>query len=228
MYESFTDRAREVIQWANQEAKRLNHPYIGTEHILLGLVQGLAREGSNAAAYVWRSHGVNWRKVRREVERVVEFGPDEVTMGTLPQTPRAKKVIEYALEEARNLKHNYVGPEHLLLGLLREHESVAAQVLMNLGLKLEDVRKEVLGLLGMVREWRARHLPDPSWLTWQGGTVAAVARAIDTGGRWDELPVLADALEAAGCEDPEVLGHCRQPVGHGRGCWVVALLLNKV
>src|SRR5690606_3231780 len=92
--------------------------------------------------------GVDLRKVRLEVEKLVKSGPDIVTMGKLPQTPRAKKVIEYAIEEARNLNHNYVGTEHLLLGLLREHEGVAAQVLMNLGLKLEEVREEVLNLLG--------------------------------------------------------------------------------
>ena len=88
------------------------------------------------------------RKIRVEVEKIVQSGPDMVTMGKLPQTPRAKKVIEYAIEEARNLNHNYVGTEHLLLGLLREQEGVAAQVLMNLNLKLEEVREEVLNLLG--------------------------------------------------------------------------------
>src|SRR5690606_14839487 len=87
-------------------------------------------------------------KIRLEVEKLVQSGPDMVTMGKLPQTPRAKKVIEYSMEEARNLNHNYVGTEHILLGLLREQEGVAAQVLMNLGLKLEDVREEVLNLLG--------------------------------------------------------------------------------
>ena len=91
---------------------------------------------------------VDLRKIRLEVEKLVQSGPDMVTMGKLPQTPRAKKVIEYSMEEARNLNHNYVGTEHILLGLLREQEGVAAQVLMNLGLKLEEVREEVLNLLG--------------------------------------------------------------------------------
>jgi len=129
---------------ANQEAQRFNHEYIGTEHILLGLV----KEGSGVGANVLKNLDVDLRKVRLEVEKLVKSGPDMVTMGKLPQTPRAKKVIEYAIEEARNLNHNYVGTEHLLLGLLREHEGVAAQVLMNLGLKLEEVREEVLNLLG--------------------------------------------------------------------------------
>ena len=144
MYERFTDRARKVMQLANQEAQRFNHEYIGTEHILLGLV----KEGSGVAANVLKNLEVDLRKIRLEVEKIVQSGPDMVTMGKLPQTPRAKKVIEYAMEEARNLNHNYVGTEHLLLGLIREQEGVAAQVLMNLGLKLEDVREEVLNLLG--------------------------------------------------------------------------------
>jgi ATP-dependent Clp protease ATP-binding subunit ClpC len=144
MYEHFTDRARKVMQLANQEAQRFNHEYIGTEHILLGLV----KEGSGVAANVLKNLNVDLRKIRAEVEKLVQPGPEMVTMGKLPQTPRAKKVIEYSIEEARNLGHNYVGTEHLLLGLLREQEGVAAQVLMNLGLKLEDVREEVLNLLG--------------------------------------------------------------------------------
>jgi ATP-dependent Clp protease ATP-binding subunit ClpC len=129
---------------ANQEAQRFNHEYIGTEHILLGLV----KEGSGVGANVLKNLDVDLRKVRLEVEKLVKSGPDMVTMGKLPQTPRAKKVIEYAIEEARNLNHNYVGTEHLLLGLLREHDGVAAQVLMNLSLKLDEVREEVLNLLG--------------------------------------------------------------------------------
>jgi ATP-dependent Clp protease ATP-binding subunit ClpC len=148
MFERFTDRARKVMALANQEAQRLNHEYIGTEHILLGLV----KEGSGVGANVLKNLDVDLRKVRLEVEKLVKAGPEMVTMGKLPQTPRAKKVIEYAIEEARNLNHNYVGTEHLLLGLLREHDGVAAQVLMNLSLKLEEVREEVLNLLGAGNE----------------------------------------------------------------------------
>jgi ATP-dependent Clp protease ATP-binding subunit ClpC len=132
------------MQLANQEAQRFNHEYIGTEHILLGLV----KEGSGVAANVLKNLDVDLRKIRLEVEKLVQSGPEMVTMGKLPQTPRAKKVIEYSMEEARQLNHNYVGTEHILLGLLREQEGVAAQVLMNLGLKLEEVREEVLNLLG--------------------------------------------------------------------------------
>ena len=144
MFERFTDRARKVMALANQEAQRFNHEYIGTEHILLGLV----KEGSGVGATVLKNLDVDIKKLRLEVEKLVKSGPDMVTMGKLPQTPRAKKVIEYAIEEARALNHNYVGTEHILLGLLRESEGIAAQVLMNLGLKLENVRQEVLNLLG--------------------------------------------------------------------------------
>jgi ATP-dependent Clp protease ATP-binding subunit ClpA len=150
MYERFTDRARKVMQLANQEAQRFNHEYIGTEHILLGLV----KEGSGVAANVLKNLDINLPKVRREVEKLVLAGPDLPKPPRLPQTPRAKKVIEYSIEEARNLNHNYVGTEHLLLGLLREQEGVAAQVLMNLGLKLEGVREEVLNLLGPAEDVR--------------------------------------------------------------------------
>ncbi|OHB60846.1 MAG: NDP-hexose 4-ketoreductase [Planctomycetes bacterium RBG_13_46_10] len=144
MFERFTDRARKVMALANQEAQRFNHEYIGTEHILLGLV----KEGSGVGATVLKNLDVDIKKLRLEVEKQVKSGPDMVTMGKLPQTPRAKKVIEYAIEEARALNHNYVGTEHILLGLLRETEGIAAQVLLSLGLKLEDVRQEVLNLLG--------------------------------------------------------------------------------
>src|SRR5713101_3588469 len=112
MYERFTDRSRRVMQLANDEARRFNHEYIGTEHILLGLV----KEGSGVAAHVLSNLGIDLRKVRLEVEKLVQCGPDMVTMGKHPQTPRAKKIIERAIAEARNLNHNYVGTEHVLLG----------------------------------------------------------------------------------------------------------------
>jgi ATP-dependent Clp protease ATP-binding subunit ClpA len=146
MHNRFTDRARKVMQLANQEALRFYHEYIGTEHILLGLVQ----EGSGVAANVLKNLDIDLRKIRLEVEKIVQHGPggEQVVMGRLPHTPRAQKVLDYSVEEARNLNHNYVGTEHLLLGLLCEQEGVAAQVLMNLGLNLEAVHKEVVNLLG--------------------------------------------------------------------------------
>lgn len=147
-YERFTDRARKVMQFAHQEALRFNHEYVGTEHILLGLI----KEGTGVAANILKKLGIDLRAMRLEVEKLVSSGPDLVTMGRLPQTPRAKKAVEYAIQEARRLKHNYVGTEHLLLGLLKEHDGVAAQVLMNLGHKLGDVREEVLATLGQESE----------------------------------------------------------------------------
>jgi pantothenate kinase type III len=144
MYERFTDRARKVMVLANQEAQRFNHEYIGTEHILLGLI----KEGSGVAANVLKNLGVDLRRIRMEVEKLVQSGPDMLTLGKLPQTPRAKKVVEYAIAEAHDLGHNYLGTEHLLLGLLREKEGVAAQVLINLGLGFGEVRDETLRLLG--------------------------------------------------------------------------------
>src|SRR6202167_2856055 len=180
MYERFTDRARKVMQLANQEAQRFNHEYIGTEHILLGLV----KEGSGVAANVLKNLDIDLRKIRLKVEKIVQSGPDMVTMGKLPQTPRAKKVIEYSIEEARNLNHNYVGTEHLLLGLLREQEGVAAQVLMNLGLKLEEVREEVLNLLGAGVESE-----EPQQQEKQNQKGKSKTPALDSFGR--DLPALA-------------------------------------
>ena len=144
MFDRFTDRAKKVMSFARQEAMKFNHEYIGTEHILLGLVQ----EGSGVAANVLKNMTVDLDKIRHEVEKIVKTGPSMVTMGQLPFTPRAKKVLELSLEEASQLSHNYIGTEHLLLGLIRENEGIAAQVLMNLGVKLEEVREEVLEFLG--------------------------------------------------------------------------------
>ncbi len=143
MFDRFTERARKVMTYARQEAIRFNHDYVGTEHILLGLV----KEGSGVAANVLENLGVDLEKVRLEVEKLVRTGPATATKGDKPYTSRAKKVLELAMEEARNLDHNYVGTEHLLLGLLRESEGIAAQVLLNLGLKLDDVRNEVMEFL---------------------------------------------------------------------------------
>ena len=144
MFNRFTERARKVILLAKEEAKRFNHDYIGTEHILLGLV----REGEGVAAAVLASFGLSPDKIRIEVEKLVQPGPATVVSGDLPFTPKAKKVIELSMDEARSLGHNYVGTEHLLLGLIKEGEGVASQVLMNLGLELDKVREEVMNLLG--------------------------------------------------------------------------------
>jgi len=192
MFERLTDRARKVMALANQEAQRLNHEYIGTEHILLGLV----KEGSGVGANVLKNLDIDLRKVRIEVEKLVKTGPELVTMGKLPQTPRAKKVIEYAIEEARNLNHNYVGTEHLLLGLLREHDGVAAQVLMNLGLKLEEVREEVLNLLGAGAESEeAPPQQEPQEPPSMGGPASG---GPETGGRRGAAKSKTPALDSFG------------------------------
>ena len=144
MFDRFTERARKVIILAKEEAKRFNHDYIGTEHILLGLI----KEWESVAAAVLQNLGLSLDTIRLEVEKLVQFGPSTIVSGDIPFTPKAKKVIELAMDEARRLGHNYIGTEHLLLGLIKEGEGVASHVLMNVGLDLNKVRAEVIKLLG--------------------------------------------------------------------------------
>ena len=144
MFNRFTERARKVIILAKEEARRFNHDYIGTEHILLGLI----REGEGVAAAVLQKIGVSLENIRLEVEKLVQPGPTTQIIGDIPFTPRAKKALELAAEEARALGHNYIGTEHILLGLIREGEGIASQVLLNLGMDLNTVRNEVMELLG--------------------------------------------------------------------------------
>ena len=143
-FNRFTERARKVVLLAKEEAKKFNHDYIGTEHILLGLI----KEGEGVAAAVLISLGMDTENIRMETEKLVQPGSDKAPMRDIPFTPRAKKVIELAMDEARSLGHNYIGTEHLLLGLIHEGDGVASQVLMNMGLDLQGVRDEVLNLLG--------------------------------------------------------------------------------
>lgn len=144
MFNRFTEKARRVILLAREEAKRLDHDYLGTEHLLLGLI----KEGEGVAALSLQNLGVDLEQVRQEVEKAVGRGGGSLFLGQIPFTPRAKKVLELAVTEARNLGHNYIGTEHLLLGLIREGEGVAAQILTNVGADLEKVREEVIALLG--------------------------------------------------------------------------------
>ena len=143
MYERFTDRARKVMQLANQEAQRFNHEYIGTEHILLGL----AKEGTGVAANVLKNLNLDLRKIRLEVENLVQIG-EMVPMGKLPLVPRAETVIELSRNASRNLNDNFVGTEHLLLGLMLEGENVAVQVVENLGVTPDSIIKDIHLLLG--------------------------------------------------------------------------------
>jgi ATP-dependent Clp protease ATP-binding subunit ClpC len=142
MFERFTDRARQVVVLAQEEARMLNHNYIGTEHILLGLVH----EGEGVAAKALESLGISLPVVRQQVEEIIGQG-QQAPSGHIPFTPRAKKVMELALREALQLGHHYIGTEHILLGLIREGEGVAAQVLVKLGADLNRVRQQVIQLL---------------------------------------------------------------------------------
>jgi len=144
MFNRFTERAKKVIFLAREEARRLDHDYLGTEHILLGLI----REGEGIGAAALQNLAVDLAQVRAEVEKAVGRGGGTLFLGQIPFTPRAKKVLELAVTEARNLGHNYIGTEHLLLGLIREAEGVAAQILTSLGADLGKVRQEVSNLLG--------------------------------------------------------------------------------
>ena len=147
MFERFTDRARRVVVLAQEEARLLNHNYIGTEHILLGLIH----EGEGVAAKALESLGISLEAVREQVEEIIGQGGSSPS-GHIPFTPRAKKVLELSLREALQLGHNYIGTEHILLGLIREGEGVAAQVLTKLGADLSRVRQQVIQLLSLATQ----------------------------------------------------------------------------
>ena len=142
MFERFTDRARRVVALAQEEAKRLDHNYIGTEHILLGLI----REGDGVAAKALESLGISLEVIRAQVEDRIGQG-EQAPSGHIPFTPRAKKVLDLSLRESEQLGHNYIGTEHILLGLIREGDGVAAQVLVMLGADLNRVRRQVIQLI---------------------------------------------------------------------------------
>lgn len=146
MFEKFTDQAQKVMLLANEEARRLNHDALGSEHILLGLL----REDSAAGATILRHHGIELRFARQQVER---YNPP-IQIGNclykLPHTSQAKKVIEYSMEEARNFGHMYFGTEHIMLGLFRDHEGIPAKVLEDNDVSVEQVRKEILQLFGLI------------------------------------------------------------------------------
>jgi ATP-dependent Clp protease ATP-binding subunit ClpA len=146
MFERFTERARKVMTLARQEAQRLNSEFIGTEHILLGIIQ----EGGGVAAKVLKKLNVDVKKTIQEVEKLItpQTSPPTVTLGQLPFSPRAKRVFELSSEAMSQLGNDVIGTEHLLLGLLKENEGIAAQVLLNMGLKLDEVRDATLEILG--------------------------------------------------------------------------------
>jgi ATP-dependent Clp protease ATP-binding subunit ClpC len=144
VFERFTERARQVVVLAQDEARALKHNYIGTEHLLLGLL----REEEGLAARVLESLDITVEEVRAQVKRLVGQGDEETVTGQIPFTPRAKKVLELALREALSLKHSYIGPEHILLGVVRENEGVAARILLDSGADAEKIRKQTIAMLG--------------------------------------------------------------------------------
>lgn len=144
MFERFTDRARKVMALANQESQMLKHEYVAPEHLLLGLV----KEGGGVGATALKNLGINLQAVRAKVEELVPPGPNPVTYSKLPQTPNAKKVIEETINAARDLNHNYVGTEHILMGILRTEANIAVGVLESMGLTKEAVRAEIIRILG--------------------------------------------------------------------------------
>jgi ATP-dependent Clp protease ATP-binding subunit ClpA len=195
MFERFTDRARRVLVSAQQEAKRLGHPFIGTEHILLGLIV----EEDGLAAKALRELGIDLDQTRRKVEAAV--GPVEASdaTGPPPFTPRSKKVLELSLREALNLGHNYIGTEHLLLGLVREGEGIGPQVLIEQGLSAPKVRNKVVSLLA---GYGASREPSPVAKTPAGARVEAaavlLAQGAPVGSQHYLLALLEDARSLAG------------------------------
>jgi ATP-dependent Clp protease ATP-binding subunit ClpC len=184
VFERFTERARQVVTLAQEEARGLKHNYIGTEHILLGLL----REKEGLAARVLASLDVTLEEVRAQVARIVGQG-DEVTTGQVPFSPRAKKVLELSLREALSLGHDYIGTEHLLLGLVRENGGLATTILLDLGAGPDTIRDVVIGALGGSLEptlrvapvgehWRHGFLHGERWLLIVGWLLFAVALGV--------------------------------------------------
>jgi len=166
MFERFTDRARRVVVLAQEEARMLNHNYIGTEHLLLGLIH----EGEGVAAKALESLGISLEAARQQVEEIIGQG-QQAPSGHIPFTPRAKRILELSLREALQLGHNYIGTEHILLGIVCEGEGVAAQVLVRLGADSNRVRRQVIeqssstGLEATLMEARASRIASPWRLT---------------------------------------------------------------
>jgi ATP-dependent Clp protease ATP-binding subunit ClpC len=185
VFERFTDRARRVVVLAQEEARMLNHNYIGTEHILLGLV----RERDGVAAKALAALTISLEAVRQQVEEIIGQGQAART-GHIPFTPRAKKVLELSLREALQLGHNYIGTEHILLGLIREGEGVAAQVLQKLGADLDRVRQTVIQLLS--------------------GYTSAEVRKVEGGAEMEEVAteIAAKAIPVPTAEDAPMCPNC--------------------
>ena len=187
MYERFTDVARKAMQLANREAIRLNHEYIGTEHILLGLTQ----DDNGDATDILKGLGADPQKIRNYVEKLAGRGPEMIIMGRLPMSPRAKAVMERAEDESRKLTHSYIGVEHILLGMLREEDTIAAHALGNAGLTVA----KVMDFLGSPEPSEVNL---PSW--WRRLTLDQKARWLEKMKAADE-PAIAWSLRMAGKTD---------------------------
>ena len=179
MFDKFTNRAKQVIKLAKKEAQKLNHNYLGTEHILLGLL----KLGQGIAVNVLKNLGVDYETILSEVETVVGFGPEIQIYGDPTLTGKVKKVFEYANDEAASLNHNYVGTEHLLLALIRQPDGIAAQILENLNINLKEVRKEVL------KELETFNLQLPPMGMNSAGAGASSGKS-EKGGPGDKMPAL--------------------------------------
>ncbi len=216
MFERFTDRARRVVVLAQEEARMLNHNYIGTEHILLGLIH----EGEGVAAKALESLGISLEAVRQQVEEIIGQG-QQAPSGHIPFTPRAKKVLELSMREALQLGHNYIGTEHILLGLIHEGEGVAAQVLVKLGADLNRVRQQVDHLLhGYQGKEPAAAAVAPSDAAPSTSLVLdQFGRNFTQGAREGKLdPVIGREKEIERVMQVLCLAHQEQP-GAGRGAW---------
>src|SRR5947208_8906320 len=205
-FDKFTERARKVLSLSQEEAQRFQHNYIGTEHLLLGLV----REGEGVAAKVLTKLGVELREVRNAVEFIIGRG-DRIVLGEIGLTPRAKKVIELAVDEAQRMNHHYIGTEHLLLGLLREGEGIGAGVLESLGVRLEKVRTQTIQVLsqsGAPHERDAKHSKTPT-IDQMGIDLTAAARAgtLDPViGRHQEIERVIQILSRRNKNNPALIG----------------------
>jgi ATP-dependent Clp protease ATP-binding subunit ClpC len=189
MFERFTKRARQVVVLAQDEARALKHNYIGTEHILLGLL----REEEGLGARVLESLDITIDEVRAQVARIVGQGDEEVTTGQMPFTPRTKKVLELALREALSLGHSYVGTEHILLGLVRENEGVAARILLDFDADAEKVRNEIIRMLS-----GPGHRQAPG-MSMHSGTVHLRRRRLGAAGPvWAEWPSMLTGASLLG------------------------------
>ncbi|MDQ3513614.1 MAG: AAA family ATPase, partial [Chloroflexota bacterium] len=205
-FDKFTERARKVLTLAQEEAQRFNHNYIGTEHLLLGLV----REGDGVAARVLSNMGVQLPKVRSAVEFIIGRG-ETMVMGDIGLTPRAKKVIELAVDEARRLNHHYIGTEHLLLGLVREGEGIAAGVLESLGVNLEKVRAQVMQVVSQSSTYsqQGKQQTKPPYMDALGFDLTEAARTNKLGpliGRSMEIDRVMQILSRRTKNNPALIG----------------------